>query len=103
MPDTNTSIIFATRNLQKTKVVRADSLNVNELLTYRYVIFLKESIEVIEKVYGGMKKPAPQAEVKEAKRVSAQKAVKAAPAKKAKKQAKKPAVKKVKNAKKKKA
>lgn len=103
IPDTNTNIIFAARNLQKTKVMRADSLNVNDLLTYRYVILLKEAIDVIEKVYGGMKKPAVHKEVKEAKRVSAQKAVKAAPIKKMKKQEKKPAVKKVRKAIKKKA
>lgn len=103
VPDTNTNIIFAARNLQKTKVMRADSLNVNDLLTYRYMILLKESIEVIEKVYGGMKKPAAHEEVKAAKRVSAQKAVKAAPIKKMKKQEKKPVVKKTKKEVKKKA
>ena len=88
------NITLASRNLPKAKVLRADSLNVNDLLTYRYVIIPKEAIEVIEKTYGGMKKSAHTKEVQETKRVAAKKAIRSAPVKKAKKQIRKTAVKK---------
>lgn len=97
---TNANITRASRNLPHAKVLRADSLNVHDLLTYRYVIVPKEAIETIEKMYGGMKKSI---HTKEAKRVIAQKAVRTAPVKKVKKPMKKQTNKSVKKQVKKKA
>lgn len=93
------NITLASRNLPNAKVLRADSLNVNDLLTYRYVILQKDAIETIEKTYGGMKKSThTKEEAQEIKRVAAQKVVRTAAVKKmkkseTKKQAQKPAVK----------
>lgn len=95
------NIVLASRNLPKAKVVRADSLNVNDLLTHRYVILPQNAIETIEKIYGGMKKSTQTKEAQEGKRVAAQKAVRTVAVKKvkkseAKKQVKKTVVKQVK-------
>lgn len=94
VPGADKNILLASRNLPNAKVSRADSLNVNDLLIYRYVILPKEAIEVIERTYGGMKKSTHTKEAQETKRVAAQKAVRTAPVKKVKKQTKKPAVRK---------
>ncbi|MCR4322983.1 MAG: 50S ribosomal protein L4 [Candidatus Azambacteria bacterium] len=97
IPGANPNITLAARNIPKAKVLRADSMNINDLLIYRYMIISKEAIEMIEKVYGRAKKPASNEVAKEVKRVSAQKAAKAAPLKKIKKKVKKvKAVKKIK-------
>ncbi|MBI5913684.1 50S ribosomal protein L4 [Candidatus Azambacteria bacterium] len=103
IPGADMNVTLAARNLPNVKVLRADSLNVHDLLIYRYVMIPKEAIAVIEKTYGGMKKPASAQEAQEIKRVAAQKAARTAPAKKAKKQTQKPAVKKGKKQAKKKA
>lgn len=103
IPGTNVNVTLATRNLQNTKVLRADSLNVNDLLTYRYVLIPKEAVETIEKMYGGVKKAAHTKEAQEVKRVAAQKAVRTVAVKKAAKQPKKTTIKKAKKQAKKKA
>lgn len=100
---TDKNITLASRNLPNAKVLRADSLNVNDLLTYRYVILPKEAIETIEKTYGGMKKSAQTKEAYKIKKVVAQKDAQTAAAPKAKKQEKKPAAKQVQKQTKKKA
>lgn len=92
---TDKNIVLASRNLPHVKVVRADSLNVHDLLTYRYVLIPKEAVETIEKIYGGVKKVTHTKEAKEEKRVAAQKAVRTIPVKKATKKAKKTTEKKV--------
>ena len=46
------NIIKATRNISKAKVLRADSLNVLDLLSFKYLLLDKEAIKVIEKTYG---------------------------------------------------
>ena len=40
------------KNLPFAKVVRADSLNVMNLLNYKYVLMPKEAVGIIEKIYG---------------------------------------------------
>ncbi len=46
------NIIKATRNISEAKVLRADSLNVLDLLSFKYLLLDKEAIKVIEKTYG---------------------------------------------------
>ena len=48
-------IIRANRNLSYTKTISADSLNVIDLLSFKYLILDKEAIKVIEKTYGDSK------------------------------------------------
>ena len=48
-------IIRANRNLPYTKTISADSLNVIDLLSFKYLILDKEAIKVIEKTYGDSK------------------------------------------------
>jgi large subunit ribosomal protein L4 len=43
--------IRATRNIPKTKILRADSLNILDLLSFKNLILDKEGIKVIEKTY----------------------------------------------------
>ncbi len=47
LPAANTKIVKATRNIPKVKSIRADSLNVYDILSYRYLLMPKKSIEVI--------------------------------------------------------
>lgn len=46
------NIIRANRNLHYTKTISADSLNVVDLLSFKYLLLDKEGIKVIEKIYG---------------------------------------------------
>lgn len=80
------NIALASRNISNMKILRADSLNVHDLLKYKYVMILKESLETIEKMYGGIKKSETKKEVK-AKKKPVAKVAKQAPVKKAKKKA----------------
>lgn len=50
-PDSNKDLVRTTRNLSFTKTVRADSLNIVDILGRKYVVLLKEAIPVIEKTY----------------------------------------------------
>ncbi len=50
-PQTEKKIILASRNLPKTKVIRADSLNSLDILKYQNLILLKDSIKVIQETY----------------------------------------------------
>lgn len=43
--------IRATKNIYKTKILRADSLNILELLSFKYLLLDKDGIKVIEKTY----------------------------------------------------
>ncbi len=49
------NIIRAARNIPKTKILRADSLNVLDILSFKYLLMPKEAIKVIEKTYGSVK------------------------------------------------
>ena len=44
-------IIRAVKNIPKIKTIRADSLNVLDILSYRYLLMPQGAIEVIEKTY----------------------------------------------------
>lgn len=50
-PDSDQSLIRSVRNLEFAKALRADSLNVVDVLENKYLVLLKESIPVIEKTY----------------------------------------------------
>jgi len=51
LPKTDLSITRASNNISKTKTIRADSLNVLDILTYKYLLMLEDGIEVIKKTY----------------------------------------------------
>lgn len=50
-PDSDKILIRAIRNLPYAKTIRADSLNVVDVLEKKYLILLKDSIPVIEETY----------------------------------------------------
>ncbi|MBI2003466.1 MAG: 50S ribosomal protein L4 [Parcubacteria group bacterium] len=50
-PGSDKALIRAAKNLDFAKLVRADNLNVAEVLEKKYLIMLKEAIPVIEKTY----------------------------------------------------
>lgn len=50
-PDSNKDLIRASRNLSFLELVRADSLNVIDVLENKYLVLLKDSVPVIEKTY----------------------------------------------------
>jgi len=52
IPKKDENIIRAIRNIPRTKIIRADSLNVLDLLSFKYLLMPKEAIKVIEKTYG---------------------------------------------------
>ncbi len=51
LPETDQNIIRSTRNIPKMKIIRADSLNTLDILSYKYLIIIKESIKVMQKTY----------------------------------------------------
>lgn len=51
IPSSNKDITKATNNLQFTSLIRADSLNVVDILKYKYLLILKDSLEVMRKTY----------------------------------------------------
>ncbi|HNU96711.1 MAG TPA: 50S ribosomal protein L4 [Candidatus Portnoybacteria bacterium] len=54
IPQKNENIAIASRNINNVKTILADSLNVLDLLSFRYLLLDKESIKVIEKTYGNI-------------------------------------------------
>ncbi len=46
------NIARANKNIPYTKTLRADSLNVLDLLSFKYLLMPKEAVKVIEKTYG---------------------------------------------------
>jgi len=50
-PDSDKSLIRVSRNMDFTKVVRADNLNTIDVLEKKYLVLLKEAIPVIERTY----------------------------------------------------
>ena len=51
LPKSDQKIIRAIKNIPKIKTIRADSLNVSDVLSYRYLLMPQEAIEVIKKTY----------------------------------------------------
>jgi len=50
-PGVDDSLVKATKNLPFTSIIRADSLNIKDVLEKKYLILLKDSIELIEKTF----------------------------------------------------
>lgn len=48
---TNQKIIRAANNIPKIKTIRADSLNVVDVLSYKYLLMLQGAIEIIKQTY----------------------------------------------------
>ena len=46
------NVIIASKNIPDVKTILADSLNVLDLLSFKYLLIDKEAIKVIEKIYG---------------------------------------------------
>ena len=51
IPQKNENIARANKNIPYTKTLRADSLNVLDLLSFKYLLMPEEAIKVIEKTY----------------------------------------------------
>ncbi|MBU1177223.1 50S ribosomal protein L4 [Patescibacteria group bacterium] len=51
LPKTDLKVIRANNNIAKTKTIRADSLNVLDVLNYKYLLMVQDSIDVIKKTY----------------------------------------------------
>jgi large subunit ribosomal protein L4 len=54
IPEKNENLIKASKNIAKVKTILADSLNVLDLLSFKYLLLDKEAIKVIEKTYGNI-------------------------------------------------
>ncbi len=50
-PETDRELIMSTRNIPKVKVIRADSLNVKDLVDFPKIVILEKSIDIIENNY----------------------------------------------------
>jgi large subunit ribosomal protein L4 len=50
-PTSNPSLMRMTRNLPNAKLVTANSVNLEDVLTYRSVVFLKDALPTFEKIY----------------------------------------------------
>ena len=51
LPNSDEKIIKAARNIPKIKTIRADSLNVVDVLSCKYLLMVQEAVEVIGKTY----------------------------------------------------
>ncbi len=51
LPKTDLKISRAVRNIPKIKTIRADSLNVLDILNHHYLLILQESIKVVKQTY----------------------------------------------------
>lgn len=47
----NEAVVRANRNIPSTKTIRADSLNVVDLLSYKYLLMPKEAVKIIKETY----------------------------------------------------
>lgn len=54
LPKTDQKIVRASRNLPKVKTSRADSLNIFDVLKYKYLLISQTALEVIKKTYGSI-------------------------------------------------
>lgn len=51
LPKVDKNIIMSARNIPKVKTILADSLNIVDLLNYKYLLMPEEAIQVIKKTY----------------------------------------------------
>jgi len=51
LPEMNKNVILATRNLENVNTIRAKDLNALDLLSYKYLVLPKKSIDVIEETF----------------------------------------------------
>ncbi len=51
VPQSDATLALSVRNIPQLKVLVADSLNVKDLLSYRYVVMVKDAVSVIERTY----------------------------------------------------
>lgn len=51
IPEKNEAVARASRNIPTTKILRADSLNVLDVLSYKYLLMPKKSIEAMKDTY----------------------------------------------------
>ncbi|MAG44866.1 50S ribosomal protein L4 [bacterium] len=51
LPGKNENIVRACMNIPKVQVIRADSLNIRDVLKYKYLIMPEKAIKVIKKTY----------------------------------------------------
>ena len=51
LPQSDRKILLSTRNIPTAKIISADSLNIYDLLAYKYLIMPKDAIGIIEKTY----------------------------------------------------
>ncbi len=54
IPKKEENIIRSAKNIADSKIILADSLNIIDLLSYKYLLLDKEGIKVIEKTYGNI-------------------------------------------------
>ena len=52
LPDSNLNILKSANNLPNVEIIRADSLNVLDILKYNYLLLTEEAIQKITEVYG---------------------------------------------------
>jgi len=50
-PEKNEDIVRANKNIPYTKILRADSLNVLDLLSFKYLLMPKEAVSIIKDIY----------------------------------------------------
>ncbi len=51
LPETNTNLIRATRNLSFAQITTANNLNVEDLLRYKNIVLLKKSVAALDAIY----------------------------------------------------
>jgi len=51
IPKSDVNIVRASRNIPRIKTIRADSLNILDLLSFKYLLMPKEAIRVIQETY----------------------------------------------------
>ncbi len=56
LPNKDVEVELSFRNIPRVKTIHADSLNVVDLLEYKYIVMIKDSVDVIEKTFTKLKK-----------------------------------------------
>ena len=51
IPATDKNLVYSARNLPRVKVIRADSLNVKDILNYDWLVLPEQSLAVFEQTY----------------------------------------------------
>ena len=73
LPEVKQKVILAARNIPKVSVAQAKDLNVLDILSYKYLLMPKKSIEVIEETFGKKEKISKKEEVKSKRTVKNEK------------------------------